>query len=120
MPFLIAKKLDTIAFDVEKFTDWFRRLPDLDAEVISKHTLSNRAKLLMMWAYYFWALYIAAAAVVATLSPVVSIIAIVLSPFLVIGGVYVLINTFSFFNTKPKRTILKHKRTSKQGITKEK
>jgi len=89
MPVYVARKTQQLGYNPDKFIDWFVKFPDLRAGQLKKpEKLGKTALILSIYGIYFWVFYILSALLIALVSPIVGIAAVLISPFVTVGVMY--------------------------------
>lgn len=95
MPLYLAYKMHYFKYDANKFVDWYLKLPDISHKYkTGPKTLKYR--LIFLSGYYFWLVYILACFIVVFQNPLVAVISLLISPFVVGGYVYCEVYFFNY------------------------
>ncbi len=91
MPRALVGLLDASKYNNDVFLDSFCKLPSMHQ--YSKRTLykPRLAKLLVVWSYYVWTLYLVSAIVLMTQSVLGSLIVLLFLPLIVAGLLYIIV-----------------------------
>ena len=89
MPLFLVFKLKEVKYGSEKFVNWYIKFPDIQKPYKGSKHLKNRKDLIyIITSYYIWVFYIISSIVIASVNPIIGVISILISPFIVAGYIY--------------------------------